>query len=41
MPTVVIELGPVDAVVEHTAELADSLARAITLWAEDRAPSGP
>jgi N-acetylmuramoyl-L-alanine amidase len=36
MPTVVIELGPVETVVEHTAELADALAHAVTLWAEER-----
>jgi N-acetylmuramoyl-L-alanine amidase len=40
MPTVVIELGPADSVVEHTAELADALALAVARWAEaDADPS--
>lgn len=34
MPAVLVELGPVDAVVERTAQLADALVSGITTWVE-------
>ena len=34
-PTIVVEIGPVEAVVEHTAEVADAFASAVTAWAEE------
>ena len=36
MPTVIVELGPIDEVVEKTALLADKIATAATTWAEER-----
>ena len=35
MPTIVVEIGPVESVVEHTAEVADAFASAVTAWAEE------
>ena len=34
MPAVVIEIGPLEAVIERSGPLADALARAISTWAE-------
>ena len=34
MPAVVVEIGPLEAVIERSGPLADALARAISTWAE-------